>query len=278
MPELPEVECIVRDLRSCVAGKEIVGVKFFFTRMLGKITPQEFAGQLCGRIIRQVKRRGKYILFFLEDNLGDRKILEVHLRMTGRFLFCAAPAEPEKHTGAVFYLSQNAQLHFQDIRKFATFRLWEEKELKTALPFCLGPDLLEDTFPLEPFLKIVEKKPKSNIKAFLLDQRNFMGLGNIYADEALFKGGIHPCRKVSELNPEEIKRLYEAIFSVLQEAIAFRGTSFSDYRQLSGRPGEFQNRLKVYRRDGLPCPRCGGTIVREIVAGRGTYLCPQCQL
>lgn len=273
MPELPEVECIVRDLRNCVIGKKIVDVKFFFKKMLGEITPQEFARQLCGRVIREVKRRGKYILFFLNDN----KVLEVHLRMTGRFLFYPAPVEPEKYTGVVFCLSENAQLHFQDIRKFATFRLWEEKELKTALPFRLGPDPLEDDFTLELFLEIIRKRPKSNIKAFLLDQRNFMGMGNIYADEALFRAGIHPFRKTGELSPTEKERLYTAVCSILQEGITFRGTSFSDYRDLKGLPGEFQNRLKVYRRAGSDCPRCGGTVARKVIAGRGTYFCPQCQ-
>ncbi len=273
MPELPEVECIVRDLKNCVTGKQVTGLEFFFERMLRGITPQEFAGQICGRVIKEVKRRGKYILFFLSGN----KTLEVHLRMTGRFFFYPAPVKPGKYTGVIFYLSGNAQLHFQDIRKFATFRLWEEKELWKSVPFHSGPDPLEDDFVLELFLEIMEKKPKGKIKAFLLDQRNFMGMGNIYTDEALFRAGVHPARKTGGLSIKEKKRLFEAVWSILQEGIAFRGTSFSDYRDLRGLQGEFQNRLKVYRRGGEACLRCGGTIERKVIAGRGTYFCPQCQ-
>lgn len=274
MPELPEVECIVRDLRGCVQGKKIVGVEFFFENMLPGITPEEFAGQVCGRIIRSVKRRGKYILFYLS---GD-KVLEVHLRMTGRFIFHPVPVKPEKYTGVIFYLSGNISLHFQDIRKFATFRLWEKQELYRATPFRLGPDPLEDNFTLESFLAIMAKKPGSKIKAFLLDQRNFMGMGNIYTDEALYRAGIDPARETGELDLKEKKRLYKAVYSILQEGIALRGTSVSDYRDLRGLPGGFQNRLKVYRRAGEPCPRCGTTLQRTVIAGRGTYFCPQCQV
>jgi formamidopyrimidine-DNA glycosylase len=273
LPELPEVECIVRDLRLCVTGKKIMGLEFFFERMLGGVTPQEFAGRICGRVIQQVKRRGKYILFFLSGN----NVLEVHLRMTGRFFFYPATVKPGKYTGVIFYLSGNAQLHFQDIRKFATFRLWEEKELCKSVPFRSGPDPLEDDFDLESFLGIMEKKPNGKIKAFLLDQNNFVGMGNIYTDEALFRAEIHPARKTGSLSAQEKKRLFEAVCSILQEGIAFRGTSFSDYRDLRGFQGEFQNRLKVYRRGGEACLRCGGTIERKVIAGRGTYFCPYCQ-
>lgn len=274
MPELPEVECIVRGLQNSVAGEKISGVEFVFERMLLGLAAPKFAGQVCGRTIRRVNRRGKYILF----TLSGGKILEVHLRMTGRFIFYPGPAEQGKYTGAVFYLAGGGQLHFQDMRKFGTFRLWEAAELAEAVPFCSGPDPLEDDFALEAFLQMMGRKPNSKIKVFLLDQRNIMGMGNIYTDEALFRAGLHPERKTGELGAADKKRLFGIICGILQEAITFRGTSFSDYRDLTGSPGNFQNRLRVYQRAGKACLQCGEAIRRIVVAGRGTYFCPHCQV
>ncbi|MGI6308929.1 MAG: bifunctional DNA-formamidopyrimidine glycosylase/DNA-(apurinic or apyrimidinic site) lyase [Dethiobacteria bacterium] len=273
MPELPEVECLVNDLQNCLAGKKILNMKFFWEKMLPGISSREFCTQICGRTVKKIQRKGKYILFFL----SGKKVLEIHLRMTGALLFYAAAVQPAKHTGAIFYLSGNAELHFQDIRKFGTFRLWEEKELHRTKPFLLGPDPLEEGFDFEQFCALLARKPGGMIKTFLLNQKNIAGMGNIYTDEALFRAGIHPARKVGTLSRQEKKSLWKAMRSVLQEGIAFRGTSVSDYKDIRGLPGEFQKRLRVYRREGETCPRCSSKIARCVIAGRGTYFCSHCQ-
>ncbi|MDO9534585.1 MAG: DNA-formamidopyrimidine glycosylase [Bacillota bacterium] len=271
MPELPEVECIVRDLRECLTGKLIKSIDFLFFQMLRGAKPEDFRRQICGKIISQVKRRGKYILIFLS---GDT-VLEIHLRMTGRLLFHSVPVSPGKYTGVIFYFENGEQLHFEDIRKFGTFTLYEKGEQLRS--FLLGSDPVEDEFSEELFLKILEKRPNSMIKSFLLDQRNIAGLGNIYTDESLFMAGIHPSRKVNNLSSGEKKYLFNAVCHTLKEGILFRGTSFSDYRDLWGNEGEFQKKLKVYQRGGEPCVRCKCLLERIVIAGRGTYICPSCQ-
>jgi formamidopyrimidine-DNA glycosylase len=274
VPELPEVECLVNGLRNCLPGRKIFDVKFFWERMLGGISPRQFCKGITGRTIKKIQRKGKYILIYL----SGKKVLEIHLRMTGALLFYATAFQPVKHTGAIFYLDSNAELHFQDMRKFGTFRLWEETELPCTKPFLLGPDPLAGEFGCKQFCALLDKKPRGMIKSFLLNQKNIAGLGNIYTDETLFRSGIHPARKVGTLNRQEKEALWESLRSVLQEGIASGGTSVATYKDIRGLPGEFQKKLRVYRRQGENCPRCAGRIVRCVVAGRGTYLCPCCQL
>ncbi|HHT47576.1 MAG TPA: DNA-formamidopyrimidine glycosylase [Firmicutes bacterium] len=273
MPELPEVECIVRDLNKYLKGKKITGVFFIFYQMLQGVSPEVFGREIRGEVIQEIKRRGKYILFFLSND----KILEVHLRMTGRLYYYSNSVAPEKYTGAVFYLDGGDELHYQDIRKFGTFRLHVKQDLSQLKPYLLGLDPLEDNFTLNSFLEILKRNPGRKIKPFLLDQKNIAGMGNIYTDETLFRAGIHPQRKVNSLTLQEIKKLFESLLSTLKEGIECRGTSVSDYRDIRGQEGEFQKRLKVYRREGAYCLRCGSTIQRKLLAGRGTYFCPSCQ-
>lgn len=273
MPELPEVECLVNDLRNYLVGRKISDVKFFWERMLAGISAYDFCKKICSRTIKKIQRKGKYILIFL----SGKKVLEIHLRMTGALLFYAAAFQPVKHTGAIFYLDSNAELHFQDMRKFGTFRLWEEAELPRTKPFLLGPDPLAKEFGFKQFCALLAKKPRGMVKSFLLNQKNIAGLGNIYTDEALFRAGVHPTQKVGTLGRQEKKALWESLRNVLQEGIACRGTSVANYKDIRGLPGEFQKKLRVYRRQGENCPRCAGKIVRCVVAGRGTYLCPRCQ-
>lgn len=198
--------------------------------------------------------------------------------MTGALLFYpAALPLPDKYTGAVFNLSGPAGLHFQDVRKFGTFRLWDERELPQTKPFLLGPDPLAADFAFDQFCYLLEQKPRGSIKSFLLNQKNIAGLGNIYTDETLFRAGIHPAKKVGALSRQERFSLWEAMRYILQQGIASRGTSVSNYKDLQGRPGGFQKMLQVYRRAGEKCPRCHSTVVRCVIAGRGTYLCPGCQ-
>ncbi|MEW5921781.1 MAG: DNA-formamidopyrimidine glycosylase [Bacillota bacterium] len=273
MPELPEVECVVRALKNCVAGKRIAGVDFLFTRMLQNVDGVEFACLVSGRTIEEINRRGKYILF----GLSGEMTLEVHLRMTGRFLFSEKLIPPGPYTGAVFYFEGGSSLHYQDIRKFGTFRLWEKETLHHSPAYRLGPDPLDKSFTLSLFTHILKRKQSVRIKPLLLNQQNLAGLGNIYTDEALYRACIHPARTAGDLMPWEIKRLYQAIGAVLQESIVRGGTTFSDYRDLLGETGNFQDHLRVYRREKERCRRCGTVIARTVMLGRGTYYCSSCQ-
>lgn len=273
MPELPEVESVARALAACVPGKRISAVKFLFANMLQELDEKEFMHTLCGRRIEEIRRRGKYILFFLSGEL----VLEVHLRMTGRFLFVETDIPPGRYTGAVLYFEEGGALHFQDMRKFGTFRLWGKESLPRSPVYKLGPDPLDDSFSLLSFMRILERKQAVRIKPLLLNQQNLAGLGNIYADEVLHRAHIHPCRTAGSLALPEKKRLYEAINTVLRESIAGGGTTFSDFRDLFGRTGSFQVHLRVYRREKEQCGGCGTPIRRIVVCGRGTYYCPTCQ-
>lgn len=273
MPELPEVECLVRDLRTCLTDREVLALNFFWEKMLRGLSASEFRKQICGRVVQEIQRKGKYILLYL----SGQKVLEIHLRMTGALLFYPAPVEPGRHTGAIFYLNDSTELHFQDMRKFGTFKLWNEEELPQTKPFLLGPDPLAEKFDFDCFCQLLAQKPRGRIKSFLLNQENIAGLGNIYTDETLFRAGIHPAKKVGVLSWQEKVSLWEAMRHVLLEGIAFRGTSVSNYKDLQGRPGEFQHRLRVYRRAGEKCPRCQSIVMRSVIAGRGTYFCPRCQ-
>ncbi len=273
MPELPEVECIVRGLKDRLPGEKITGVFFVHDKMLRGIGSEAFKEETRGGTINNLERRGKYILFFL----SSAKILEIHLRMTGRLYYFSGPTDPQKHTGAVFYLESGGELHYQDIRKFGTFRIYAERMLHAAKPSLLGLDPLAENFTRDVFAELLGRNPRRMIKSFFLDQKYIAGMGNIYTDETLFRAGINPERKIKSLSREETNRLFEALLSTLKEGIACGGTSISDYRDIWGRQGGFQKRLRVYRREGARCLCCGGVIRRKAVAGRGTYYCPVCQ-
>jgi len=274
VPELPEVETIRNILKESITGKIVTATRFFFAELIGELTPAEFAEEVHGKEILDIQRRGKYLFFCL----SGEKVLEVHLRMTGAFFYYPAGGQPaDQHIRAIFFLNDGSELHFRDIRKFATFRLRERAELDAINSARLGPDLLNDVFDLQFFHEILNKKPRSSLKAFLLDQKNVAGLGNIYTDEALFRAGLNPARRLETLNSDEEASLLQAIRDVLHEGIAHGGVSVSDYRNPYGHSGEFQLHLRVYRRENEPCPKCQSPIRRQKVAGRGTYFCPVCQ-
>lgn len=274
MPELPEVECVVRALGSCLAKRVVADVEFLFQNMLQQGMDKEyFARQLRRRQVIDVKRRGKYILLFFQPEL----ILEIHLRMTGRFFFAHQPFPPDKHTGAIFYFADGSVLHYQDIRKFGTFRLWEQDSFSQSTAYRLGPDPLSQDFSFSFFQELLERKKGVRLKPLLLNQQNLAGLGNIYADEILYRARIYPERTAGSLQPAEQKRLFKAVRAVLRESLEYGGTTFSDYRNVQGQSGRFQEHLKVYRREQQPCPRCGTAVCRTVVCGRGTYFCPSCQ-
>lgn len=271
MPELPEVETIRRTLMPVLVGRTIADCIVLLPKVLENQEPAAFARAVSGRKIEDLTRRGKYLLF----HLSGGRVLVVHLRMTGQLVYHppeAQPGAPAKHTHAVFRLDDGATLHYVDPRRFGRLRIAPAP----AQPEGLGPEPLDGTFS-PAILRERLSRRRGRIKALLLDQGFLAGLGNIYADEALYRAGIHPERPADRLTAREVQALYHAIREVLAEAIRYRGTSIVNYVDGQGRPGEFQLRLNVYGRAGEPCPSCATPIARTRVANRGTYFCPRCQ-
>jgi len=270
MPELPEVETIVNGLRGLLIGRTVTGVRARWESIVATSAVAEFRRRIRGQRILGIRRRGKYLVFELSG--GDRLI--IHLKMTGQLMVRPgdAPADPHGHT--IFDLDDGNQLRFIDPRKFGrVYLVADEKEVVGNL----GPEPLADDFTLAGFVALVRKR-KGALKPLLLNQQFIVGIGNIYADEALFVAGIHPQRKADTLTDDEIERLYQAIRQVLRQALADQGTTFDGaYRKVDGGEGRHQENLMVFRRKGQPCPCCGGVIKRIVVGGRGTYFCPRCQ-
>lgn len=269
MPELPEVETIKRDLQPRVIGRTITGVHLYWSGAVAKPSADELVGQTAGRRIEAISRRGKYLIL----GLSGGKHLIVHLRMTGRFMHRSAGDPEDTYTRAVFELEDGSQLRFADLRKFG--RLWLVDDPEEVVG-KLGPEPLGEEFTID-YLAGALAKRSLPVKALLLDQTIIAGIGNIYADEALFLARIHAKRVARSLSGEEIARLHQAIRAVLALGIANRGTTLSDYRDAFGLKGRQQEALKVFRRVGKSCPVCGTPIERIVAAGRGTFFCPRCQ-
>ena len=271
MPELPEVETIVRGLRKKLTGWEFSRSEIREAKCLrGK--RGEFCESLCGRKILAFSRRGKNIIF----HLSGEAALIVHLRMTGQLHLVPPQAAPGPHTRAIFFFRKHsAQLRFKDTRKFGRIGL-EKKERGGEIPSLkkLGPEPLE--IPAREFIRRIQAK-KRQIKPLLLDQTFLAGIGNIYADEALHRARIHPRRDSAGLSRLELGDLYRALKRILQAAILAGGTSVRSYVDSAGSPGGYQNFLRVYGREGESCRNCGGPLVREIVGSRSTFFCPRCQ-
>lgn len=261
MPELPEVETVVRSLAG-IAGRKILNAEFRQLRIL-KGDPEWSAAFLRGRSIVAVERYGKFIVFPLLPS----GFLLVHLGMTGQLLLDAPFA---KHTHAIFTLDHGV-LQFKDSRQFGRVECCEELPERVQK---LGPDALHVDF--ETFAALLRVR-KSRMKSLLLNQGFLRGLGNIYADEALFRAGIHPLALGSRLKKERVRKLYEVIGEVLAEAIASKGSSISDYVDSNGERGSFQHLHRVYQQTDKPCVTCGTPIRRTLVAQRGTHFCPKCQ-
>jgi len=269
MPELPEVETIKRDLSPLVIGRTITGVTVGWEGCVDRPSMATFCEQVVGRVIEGVGRRGKFLVL----SLSGGGALLIHLRMTGRLLISDPNAPWETHARLAFGLDDGNELRFVTVRKFARLYLVEDADEVLGV---LGPEPLGEGFDQEAFRGLFANR-RGMVKPLLLDQQFLAGLGNIYVDEALFRAGIHPRRLADSLTGEELGRLYEAIRVVLQEAIADRGTSRSDYVRPDGSQGRHQEQLRVSGKAGEACPRCGTEIERIVVAGRGTFLCPRCQ-
>ncbi len=262
MPELPEVETVVRTLAPQVTGRRIENVEFSPKRIL-RSDLEETIQQLAGTTVMEVERHGKYIVFTLRPS----GFLIVHLGMTGKLLWNHPPG---KHTHAQFHMDSGT-LIYDDSRRFGNIEWSAELPERVRK---LGPDAL--VVSLEDFADSLKKR-KSRMKSLLLNQEFLRGLGNIYADEALFRAGIHPNANGAKLRKDRVEKLYHAMREVLQEAIQNRGSSVSNYVDAEGNRGSFQTLHRVYRRTGEPCQNCGSPIRRTLVAQRGTHFCPKCQ-
>ncbi len=273
MPELPEVETVVRGLRAAgLVGARIARVDVRWPKSVGG-EPGSFAAALAGRVIRDLRRRAKYIVAELDDG----RHLLIHLRMTGQFRFEAEHQPLDPHDHVILHLADGRSLHFHDTRKFGRMLLVDRPDAHLG---GLGPEPLDDAFSVA-CLRARLAGLRRMIKPLLLDQGCVAGLGNIYADEALWEARIHPERRADTLRPAEIRRLHQAIRTVLTRAVAAEGTTLgrgaANFYSVAGRRGRNADGLRVFRRTGEPCPRCGRAIERLVVGQRSTHICTRCQ-
>ncbi len=274
MPELPEVETVVRLIRPKLVGRTIVGARVYWTRTLGGLSPARFARAVTGARVTRVWRRAKYAVLDLERDDAPAGFLVGHLRMTGRFHVEAPGWDAGPHLRVSLPLDDGRAFHFIDVRKFG--RLWFTPRLEPLLG-RLGPEPLSDEFTAEWLLGALRARRRL-LKPLLLDQEFLAGLGNIYVDEALHQAGLHPLRASQRVDAEHARRLHAAIRATLSAAIEREGSSFDTfYRTPEGQPGQYQDEFRVYARDGQPCLTCGTTIERLIVGQRGTHVCRKCQ-
>lgn len=272
MPELPEVETIANGVNRRVRGETIVSTWFSSHRQPFKTARDEMASVLPGMKITEVRRVGKHIVVDLEGKSAQARQWLVHLGMTGKLLVSAADAPMERHTHAVLGLASGRELRFVDPRRFGRLALLTISETG---PFT-GPGREPLTISKADFAALFRGR-KLSIKAALLNQRLLHGVGNIYADESLFRAGIRPTRIAGRLSRERLDRLHGALRAVLKAAIRAGGSSVSDYVDADGVAGFFQVQHRVYMRTGEPCLTCGTPIRRTVLGGRGTHYCPRCQ-
>jgi formamidopyrimidine-DNA glycosylase len=268
MPELPEVETIARGLDRRLAGDRIEELWLSGKRNLLKSSPRQMERVLRGARIVRFRRVGKHIVGELESAAGPAQWV-IHLGMTGRCLVCAPEDEPVKHTHLVATLRSGRELRFIDPRRFGRLQVLEGESFAAAgdEPIAAGRERFAELF----------RHRRTPIKSALLNQKLLSGIGNIYADESLFRAGVRPRRQAGRLTRAELERLYDAIQQVLAEAIAAGGSSVNDYVDAGGEQGFFQLQHRVYQRTGEPCLVCGTAIKRVVIAGRSSHYCPRCQ-
>jgi formamidopyrimidine-DNA glycosylase len=280
MPELPEVETVARGLQKSIVGRRILSVVLGKTDFIDD--PSAIEQHLPGRQIEAVERYGKFMLLRLSPSFQEQGTengnaapasLLVHLGMTGQLAPCPAAHPCAKHTHVWFRLDDGRELRYTDPRRFGRMAYLTSALLADELT-NFGADPLEVS--AQEFAQRISSRG-SRIKALLLDQTVLRGVGNIYADESLWRAKIHPARQGVQLSKKQVATLRKVLQDVLQEAILARGSSISDFLDAEGRPGEYQRRHRAYGREGKRCFRCKATIRRVIVAGRSSYFCPQCQ-
>ncbi|HEU5263114.1 MAG TPA: bifunctional DNA-formamidopyrimidine glycosylase/DNA-(apurinic or apyrimidinic site) lyase [Gaiellaceae bacterium] len=267
MPELPEVETIRAQLAPRLEGRTLARVEILDPRLTRPYDLFEVTEELEGDVVVAVERRGKYLLLRLESGFA----LLVHLRMTGGFGFA-----PASHERAVIELDDGSRLGYRDVRRFGTWLVLEAGDVEPYLAAKNGPEPLGSRFT-STWLAAQLARRRAPLKAVLLDQRVVAGLGNIYADEALWRARVSPLRPAKDLGPGEVGRVHRGIRAALRTGIARQGSTLRDYATPDGSAGAMQDEFRVYGRDGGPCPRCRTTIAKARVAGRGTWFCPRCQ-
>ena len=268
MPELPEVETIKNELAPHILGRQVTGITLSWDGIVSQPSVKDFSSHLIGQKITRLARRGKYLLF----GLSSGEILVIHLRMTGSLLLNSATSD-DKYIRAIIQLDGGIRLSFRDPRKLG--RMWLVRSENT-ISGKLGPEPLEASFTPEVLAQRRHQR-KAPIKALLLDQSFIAGIGNMYADEALFAARIHPLKPGDSLSRSEVERLHSAIKQVLRSAIDDKGASVQNYFRPSGEPGTAHFQFKVAHRGGKSCPICGTPIQRIPIRNRGSYFCPRCQ-
>lgn len=267
MPELPEVQTILDALAPLILQQEISDVSALWPPVVDRPERSLFRAWMQGRRVATVSRRGKYMLFHLDDE----RWLIMHLRMTGKVRVTPAGAPLRPHDRLIFHLANAQEWRFEDQRKFGRVYLVEDADEVVGK---LGPEPLSDAFDSDYLARRLARRT-APIKSLLLDQRIVAGIGNIYADESLFRARLHPLRPGGSLTAAELERLVAAVKAILQQALAQMGTTLRDYRRPDGSVGDFQNSLQVFRRTNEPCPSCGAPIQRIVVGGRSTHFCPR---
>ena len=273
MPELPEVETVRARLEPVLVGRRFDRVEILDPRVTRPAEPREVAAELEGEVVDAVDRRGKYLVVRFESG----RVLLIHLRMTGtmRHESDGAP-EHDPHLRVVVTLDDGSDVIYRDVRRFGTWLLLEPGEETDYLARRLGEEPLTRAFTPASLAARFDGR-RAPVKAALLDQRAAAGMGNIYADEALWRAQIHPLRPAGDLDAHELRRLHKAVREALRAGIARQGTTLRDYRTPDGAEGRMQTALRVYGREGEPCYRCGSLIGKTRAAGRGTWYCPSCQ-
>ena len=278
MPELPEVESVRQGLTQMIIGEKIASVEVRWENIIESPAVSIFKKKLEGQTVEKVARRGKFLLFYLTDD-----VLISHLRMEGKYQFVLPSygeedATENKHTHVIFYMESGYQLRYLDVRKFGRMSLVERgKEFEHKSLSKLGPEPISEEFKLKAMQDFLSRRTKA-IKGVLLDQQIVVGIGNIYADEILFRAKIHPEQSAKTLTEQEETILHKSIIHVLAEAVEKGGTTIRTYENAFGENGNYQDNLKVYGKEGSDCGICGTKIEKIKVAGRGTHYCPNCQV
>ncbi|OGY32665.1 MAG: DNA-formamidopyrimidine glycosylase [Candidatus Woykebacteria bacterium RIFCSPLOWO2_01_FULL_41_12] len=274
MPELPEVETIRRDLSKELKGRKILRLKFYDWAKMLKPDPDSVAKAIEGKKIKGFDRRAKLLLMHLDDH---GTTIAIHLKLSGQLFVRKSSDSPDRFTHIVVELDKGEELRFNDLRKFGFMKVVKDKAELDSLLSEFGPEPFTREFTFEKFKEIVTKSSRA-VKTVIMDQTKIAGVGNIYADEALWRAKIHPETPANGLSDKNLKELFDAILFVLKQGIEDRGTSVDQYLDTHAHKGGHAKNLKVFRLNGEPCPRCG-TIIKKIrVGGRGTHFCPSCQI
>jgi formamidopyrimidine-DNA glycosylase len=272
MPELPEVETVRAQLEPLLVGRTFERVEILDARLTRPFDPAAVAAELKGEHVAALDRRGKYLVVRFESG----RVLLIHLRMTGSLAHARDGLPEDPHRRAVVRLDDGSDVTYRDIRRFGTWLLLDEHELEPYLEARLGEEpLLRGFTPTILGARLANRR--APLKAAILDQRTLAGMGNIYADEALWYALLHPLRPAGDLDSRDVRALHRGIRRSLRAGIARQGATLRDYRTPDGRTGMMQHEFKVYGRGGEPCPRCGTPIEKTRIAGRGTWYCPRCQ-